>query len=814
MSAQQELDQPVEDCSGFAPDLSDLKLNDPGEGHNASLIREANRAYKMGATKGATAARLSELYEPDRHDSDTAPQRAVARAWEAKGNSAHLGGGASVKAKATLPKGDFTLLQKYARVSTDDIISRSPLGGLIDVNPSDIVKALFKPDDLICMETVGSMSAVVRRAGEVTEIDDSFKYLNSSTFLGKKATPGHLIPRTDDNVKDVRFMVLECDVEPKDDNDLSLEECVAIRARFNGFVLKLSEDVPLVMAVDTGGKSIHFWFHCGAWSDKVEKVFSVACAHGADRAMRILSQKARMPNVSAAHEGRRDQKLAYWDPSKVGAEWDMAGFRAKFTPFMADLSIYRDRGSKELYMQNISTGGYDSYLISECQLILKKASKTKDEIDDIRHKSLGENNMAGIFPLAGRPTGPITIGGGAQIFNPRVNRGVTPKEGSLKTTFALLGAMFPRDEAKEIQAQEVFLDWLTIARQSFTEGTVRHAQVLTISGDPQGGKSTLAKTVAANILGGAFTDGGPHMVADPEFNSDQLGEVLSIVDDVDMRGSKLSGEKIKDRAVNCDTFSIHKKFCDRSMVVPIIQRTMILTNTTEKAMNAIPALEKGVADKMVNLFADKNILEGYDDGDSLKRALTSEAAAFAFYLDHRPLPVPTGGDGDDDIKRYGCISYTDPRIHNHLAEGTDGKRALDAALCVLFLGNDDKTVSSTVSELIDLANTKLHHVFFNYKDPKKLGKLFAEVSLLTPFLSKQEAPVGSKKAVVWNFKRPCADELEEMRLYSKASTISCSEMTVTSSGFDEPARGGMSAEHQRIYDSMSAEEQRIYDLCF
>ena len=278
------------------------------------------------------------------------------------------------------------------------------------------------------------------------------------------------------------------------------------------------------------------------------------------------------------------------------------------------------------------------------------------------------------------------------------------------------------------------------------------------------------------------------MVADPEFNSDQLGEVLSIVDDVDMRGLKLSGEKIKDRAVNCDTFSIHKKFCDRSMVVPIIQRTMILTNTTEKAMNAIPALEKGVADKMVNLFADKNILEGYDDGDSLKRALTSEAAAFAFYLDHRPLPVPTGGDGDDDIKRYGCISYTDPRIHNHLAEGTDGKRALDAALCVLFLGNDDKTVSSTVSELIDLANTKLHHVFFNYKDPKKLGKLFAEVSLLTPFLSKQEAPVGSKKAVVWNFKRPCADELEEMRLYSKASTISCSEMTVTSSGFDAPVK--------------------------
>ena len=203
--------------------------------------------------------------------------------------------------------------------------------------------------------------------------------------------------------------------------------------------------------------------------------------------------------------------------------------------------------------------------------------------------------------------------------------------------------MFPRDEAKEIQAQEVFLDWLTIARQSFTEERSRHAQVLTISGDPQGGKSTLAKTVAANILGGAFTDGGPHMVADPEFNSDQLGEVLSIVDDVDMRGLKLSGEKIKDRAVNCDTFSIHKKFCDRSMVVPIIQRTMILTNTTEKAMNAIPALEKGVADKMVNLFADKNILEGYDDGDSLKRALTSEAAAFAFYLDHRPLPVPTGG---------------------------------------------------------------------------------------------------------------------------------------------------------------------------
>ena len=82
MSAQKKIDPPcdeitIEDCFGFdpsAPDLSVLELDSPGTGHNNSLIREADRARKMGASKEDTVARLSELYDSDRRDYDTAPK--------------------------------------------------------------------------------------------------------------------------------------------------------------------------------------------------------------------------------------------------------------------------------------------------------------------------------------------------------------------------------------------------------------------------------------------------------------------------------------------------------------------------------------------------------------------------------------------------------------------------------------------------------------------------------------------------------------------------------------------------------------------
>jgi len=84
-----------------------------------------------------------------------------------------------------------------------------------------------------------------------------------------------------------RFLVIEQDRG-------TIDEQAAI-------LLHLAQFGPLVLAVHSGGKSIHGWFFCaGRAEEKLRDFMEYAVSLGVDPALWVRSQFARMP------DGRRD----------------------------------------------------------------------------------------------------------------------------------------------------------------------------------------------------------------------------------------------------------------------------------------------------------------------------------------------------------------------------------------------------------------------------------------------------------------------------------------------------------------------------
>ncbi len=105
-----------------------------------------------------------------------------------------------------------------------------------------------------------------------------------------------------DNTGPRRFLVTEFDSGTLDDHAALL--------------LHLAAYDPLVLAVHSGGKSLHGWFFCaGEPEEKLERFMRYAVSLGADPATWTRSQFVRMP------DGRRDngkrQAIHFFNPSLI-----------------------------------------------------------------------------------------------------------------------------------------------------------------------------------------------------------------------------------------------------------------------------------------------------------------------------------------------------------------------------------------------------------------------------------------------------------------------------------------------------------------
>jgi len=81
-------------------------------------------------------------------------------------------------------------------------------------------------------------------------------------------------------------------------------------------LLHLAERAPLVLAVQSGGKSLHGWFYCaGVAQQTVWRTFQYAVSLGADSANWTPSQFARMPD--GLRENGSRQTVYFFNPEVV-----------------------------------------------------------------------------------------------------------------------------------------------------------------------------------------------------------------------------------------------------------------------------------------------------------------------------------------------------------------------------------------------------------------------------------------------------------------------------------------------------------------
>ena len=228
-----------------------------------------------------------------------------------KGLEWHPGAPSSVDRQPAWPK--INQEQREAIVASEggfvDLWERSPVR-FDDQEPhtEEIVDALFPENPLLCV----GRSAYQFRTRHREELRGQLCQLqlivpSPMSAVTGRTKDGRISEHTLDNTGGRRFLVVEQDSINK--VPIPLDEQAAV-------LLHLSTKAPLVLAVHSGGKSVHGWFYCGGRDEPfVRRFYSLAVSLGADPQIFTKSQFVRMPD-GVRDNGKR-QAVYYFDPEKL-----------------------------------------------------------------------------------------------------------------------------------------------------------------------------------------------------------------------------------------------------------------------------------------------------------------------------------------------------------------------------------------------------------------------------------------------------------------------------------------------------------------
>lgn len=219
-------------------------------------------------------------------------------------------------------KNTFRTIRKWPETNRwmrSRIIQSGPeLSGLLDLSPvvldskkpqtTQYLKALFPGDPLICVGK-NMMEFWTRRVSDFGRSVENFQFIvpsPMSKLIGRIQEPSPGKPEwsahTLDNTGERRYAVIEFD-EGSYDEHASL-------------IWHLADFAPLVLAVHSGGKSIHGWFSvCGDSEEDVFKFYRYAVSLGADYHTFLKSQFVRMPD--GRRENGKRQEVFYFNPEAV-----------------------------------------------------------------------------------------------------------------------------------------------------------------------------------------------------------------------------------------------------------------------------------------------------------------------------------------------------------------------------------------------------------------------------------------------------------------------------------------------------------------
>jgi hypothetical protein len=172
-----------------------------------------------------------------------------------------------------------------------------------DRHAEEIVDRLFPGNPLLCCGKSNSAFDTCLREDWRGQLADCALIVPSPMLAVTGLTKsGKESKHALSNTAPRRFLVVEFDTGAPDDHAALL--------------LHLTTIGPMVLAVHSGGKSLHGWFYCaGQPEDKLLRFMRYAVSMGADSRMWTRSQFCRMP------DGRRDngkrQTVFYFNPLPI-----------------------------------------------------------------------------------------------------------------------------------------------------------------------------------------------------------------------------------------------------------------------------------------------------------------------------------------------------------------------------------------------------------------------------------------------------------------------------------------------------------------
>jgi hypothetical protein len=239
----------------------------------------------------------------------------------------------------TLPRGKYKKTPKFSRMVEREIekvsaqlgkfnynrlCAESPVTAKEELTASVILLQLFHPEMLVCcgeQTTYPGRILPAKNWARSRLLAASMSLVVPSPMLAqfvydangkKKLTPSKQPSvRLLENVGERRYLITEFDKEPPDfDEQARLIYCLA-------------GHMPLVLVVNSAGKSLHSYFNCVGQSEhRIESFFDRACKLGADVTKWTLNGWVRLPG------GWRDewkhgkhivgrQEVIYFDPRKL-----------------------------------------------------------------------------------------------------------------------------------------------------------------------------------------------------------------------------------------------------------------------------------------------------------------------------------------------------------------------------------------------------------------------------------------------------------------------------------------------------------------
>lgn len=170
-------------------------------------------------------------------------------------------------------------------------------------NPSFFLPGLFHDYELLCVAAdTWTYSTILRDDACNVAKDYALEFIVPSAMTSKTGltVEGKESAHTKANTGSRVYLVVEFDQASKTD-----------QIAFHKF---LSRQAPLVLMLDSGGKSIHGWYLVEGWEEfKIQRLFDVACQLGADKKTWTPSQFIRMPG-GRNNKYKTIQKVVYFSP--------------------------------------------------------------------------------------------------------------------------------------------------------------------------------------------------------------------------------------------------------------------------------------------------------------------------------------------------------------------------------------------------------------------------------------------------------------------------------------------------------------------